>query len=47
MMPVKDVPCQVCGKEKNNAMEPRFGYVVCEEHVNMSPVEVTNNYRKK
>ncbi|PLS18980.1 hypothetical protein CVD28_00840 [Bacillus sp. M6-12] len=34
-------PCDVCGAEGNNQSEPRFGYVVCEEHFKLSPVEVS------
>jgi len=34
-------PCDVCGKEGDNQMEPRFGYVVCEEHYKMTPLQVT------
>lgn len=41
MMPVKGVPCDVCGKEKNNAMEPRFYYTVCEDHYDVPPVDVS------
>lgn len=33
--------CDVCGKIGNNQSEPRFGYVVCEEHYKMTPVEIS------
>lgn len=46
MMPIKNAPCEVCGVEKNNVMEPRFYYVVCEDHVNVPPLEISK-YRKK
>lgn len=36
-----DKPCDVCGKVKNNKTEPRFGYVVCEDHYDVSPVDVS------
>jgi DnaJ-class molecular chaperone len=36
-----NIPCDVCGKKGNNQSEPRFGYVVCEVHYKMSPVEVS------
>lgn len=35
-----DEPCAVCGKLKNNQQEPRFGYVVCEDHQNIPPVKI-------
>lgn len=35
-------PCKVCGKYGDNKSEPRFGYVVCREHAEMSPVEISN-----
>ena len=34
--------CSVCGSDKNNQMEPRFGYTVCEDHQHIPPVEVSN-----
>lgn len=33
-----DKPCKVCGKHKNNQEEPRFLYVVCEDHQSVAPV---------
>ena len=35
-------PCKVCGRYGDNKSEPRFGYVVCREHAEMSPVEISN-----
>lgn len=44
-------PCDVCGKEGENQSEPRFGYVVCEKHFKLSPIEVSerkaNRLRKE
>lgn len=37
--PSKD-RCRVCGKRKNNQIEPRFGYVVCEDHQDTPPVQI-------
>lgn len=34
-------PCEVCKKVADNKLEPRFGYVICEEHHEMTPVEVS------
>lgn len=36
--PTKE-PCSLCGA-KPAEVEPRFGYVVCEEHSKLSPIEV-------
>ena len=33
-------PCDVCGKEGLNRLEPRFYYAVCEEHYKLTPVQV-------
>lgn len=33
-------PCCVCGSTNQTGSEPRFNYVVCEEHSKLSPVEV-------
>ena len=33
-------PCIVCGGYKNNQMESRFCYVVCEDHQDVSPTEI-------
>ena len=33
-------PCQVCGKHLNNQSEPRFGYVVCQNHQGVAPVDI-------
>lgn len=32
--------CAVCGGHKNNQSEPRFGYVVCEDHQSVAPVDI-------
>lgn len=40
-------PCDVCEKSGNNQLEPRFGYVVCEEHYQLSPVEVSKKRDEK
>jgi hypothetical protein len=42
-----DKPCCICGKEGNNGLEPRFGYVVCEEHSKLTPVEVSDFVKEK
>ena len=44
-----DEPCAVCGKKGGNKSESRFGYSICEEHFEMSPVEVSkiNDEKKK
>lgn len=34
-------PCIVCQKKGDNKLESRFGYVVCEKHYKMSPVEIS------
>lgn len=34
-------PCEICGKKEYTKSEPRFNYVVCEEHSTMSPVEIS------
>jgi hypothetical protein len=49
MMPAKNTPCDVCGRIKNNVTEPRYYYTVCEDHRDMSPIEVTMivNTRRK
>lgn len=39
--PVKD-PCVVCKKTGDNKLEPRFGYVICEEHHHIPPAELQN-----
>lgn len=33
-------PCCVCGNIHQTGQEPRFGYVVCEQHSKLSPIEV-------
>jgi hypothetical protein len=38
-------PCAVCNKHKNNQIEPRFGYVVCEDHQDVKPIEITGELR--
>jgi len=40
-------PCSVCGRRNNNQLEPRFGYVVCEDHQHVPPVEVGKLERNK
>jgi hypothetical protein len=42
-----DKPCDVCGKEGGNQSEPRFGYVVCEDHYKLSPLEVSQLKSKR
>lgn len=32
--------CEVCGKHKNNQIESRFLYVVCEDHQNVAPIDI-------
>lgn len=36
-------PCVVCGSTFETGSEPRFGYVVCEAHSNIAPVDI-NQY---
>lgn len=31
------LPCEICGRHINNQAEPRFYYVVCEEHQAVAP----------
>jgi hypothetical protein len=38
--PAYNEPCRVCGKFDNNQCEPRFLYVVCEEHQSVLPVNI-------
>ena len=38
--------CEVCGKYKNNQMEPRFLYVVCEDHQNVAPINIKREKEK-
>jgi hypothetical protein len=38
--PAPEVPCRVCGGFKNNQSEPRFGYVVCEDHQDVQPIHI-------
>jgi len=33
-------PCEVCGRHINNQAEPRFLYVVCEEHQWVAPNQI-------
>lgn len=33
-------PCCICGTKFQTGLEPRFGYVVCEHHSDLSPVQV-------
>lgn len=42
-----DEPCEVCGKIGKNKAEPRFYYVVCEEHSKLTPVEVSMERDKR
>lgn len=39
-------PCQICGA-KPAKMEPRFGYIVCEEHSKLTPIGVSDELEKK
>jgi len=39
-----DESCCVCGKVGECKSEPRFNYVVCQEHANITPIE-TNEFR--
>lgn len=36
-----NLPCDVCGKQGDNQIEPRFNYIVCGDHYKMPPVEVS------
>ncbi len=38
-------PCVVCGKVKNNQIEPRFNYVVCEDHQHIPPNEIASKIK--
>jgi hypothetical protein len=38
---VTNEPCCVCGRTWMTGIEPRFNYVVCEEHSTLSPVEIS------
>lgn len=42
-----DEPCEVCGKIGKNKSEPRFYYVVCEEHHTLTPVELSMEIGKR
>lgn len=33
-------PCDVCGAVKNNKIEPRFLYVVCQDHYDVTPTHI-------
>jgi hypothetical protein len=35
-----DLLCAVCDKWKNNVLEPRFAYVICEDHQYVRPVDL-------
>lgn len=35
-----DKPCEICAKHDNNQIEPRFLYVLCEKHQDLSPMAV-------
>ena len=35
-----DKKCVVCGGKKNNQIEPRFFYTVCEDHQGVPPTEI-------
>jgi len=35
-----DKPCCVCGKVMNNGLEPRFFYVVCQDHSYIAPAYI-------
>jgi hypothetical protein len=32
--------CAICGVNKNLGLEPRFGYIVCENHKDVPPVKI-------
>jgi len=36
-------PCVICLKHNKNQSEPRFGYTVCIEHQNISPVDISRH----
>jgi hypothetical protein len=40
-------PCDVCGKYNHNESEPRFGYTVCKDHYDITPVKVSEYKNKK
>lgn len=42
-----NTPCEICGKTEDTRMEPRFSYVVCEEHSKLSPIEVSNHNERR
>jgi hypothetical protein len=35
----------VCGQHKNNQQEPRFLYVVCEDHQHVPPNQIQEQQR--
>lgn len=37
-----NAPCCVCGSKGNNGIEPRFGYVICEKHKELSPIQIND-----
>jgi len=39
-------PCEICGKYKNNQLEPRFLYSVCEDHQNIAPNKMSDQVAK-
>lgn len=39
-------PCEICGRHINNQAEPRFGYVVCEEHQAIPPNQISAEKEK-
>lgn len=46
--PTENRPCDICGKIGPNGIEPRFGYVTCEIHANITPAyraEYKEEYR--
>lgn len=40
-------PCCICGSKEMTGQEPRFGYVVCEKHSTLSPVEINTQRKDK
>ena len=39
-----DKHCCICGTTNRTGSEPRFGYVVCQRHSKLSPMEI-NKYK--
>lgn len=41
-----DEPCEVCGGHKNNQIDPRFSYTVCEDHQRVPPAFLQEGKRQ-